>query len=146
MEIEQQNISEIKKDKKNLNEAQRWQIIGFLQGYQEACGDINFNKDAKFVIIGRTTVSALWKKFKELNDVKSKKRKGRSPEITKECEDKVVSEITKDYNSTRMISEKLYISHMSVFNIAKKYELKFKKKIEKEKITCSILEKGKILL
>ena len=76
MEIEQQNISEIKKEKKKLTEAQRWQIIGFLQEFKEACGDINFNKAAKFFIIGRTTVSALWKKFKELNDVKSKKRKG----------------------------------------------------------------------
>ena len=46
MEIEQQNILEIKKEKKNLTEAQRWQTIGFLQGYQDACGDINFNKAA----------------------------------------------------------------------------------------------------
>ena len=42
-----------------------------------------------------------------------------------------------------MIAEKLNISHMWVFNIAKKYELKFKKKIEKEKITPSIAEKRK---
>lgn len=114
--------------KKELSEAERWRILGFL----DACPDCKLCAE----IYGHSisTIYNIKNKYESSLNLKDSPRSGRPP-LSNEITEKIVEEIKQKGTSSREIAGKLEISHYSVQKYAHLSNLQFRRFEEIPKLT-----------